>query len=147
MRKTVIAAVTALSLAGAAGGAAVAFGQPMPPPSANGPGMNVPPPPGPGPDGPRAWMHRMWRMRMQNRPFAPGTFALFDRRVDRQLGPQDVQVIAQGILLWNGNHTWRVNDIEPGPNDTIKFAYTAPDGTPIARFAINVHTGRIIRAG
>lgn len=145
MRKTVIAAVTALSLAGAAGGAAVAFGQPMPPPPANGPGMNVPPPP--GPDGPSAWMHRMWRMRMRNRPFMPGTFALFDRRVDRQLGPQDVQVIAQGILLWNGNHTWRVSDIQPGPNDTIQFAYTAPDGTSIARFAINVHTGRIIRTG
>ena len=42
MRKTVIAAVTALSLAGAAGGAALAFGQSMPPPPANGPGMNVP---------------------------------------------------------------------------------------------------------
>ncbi len=84
---------------------------------------------------------------MHRREGMAGTFALFYPTADRQLGPQDVQIIAQAILLWHGNHTWHVSDIAPGPDDTIQFAYTAGDNTPIARFTINVHTGRITRVG
>ncbi len=87
---------------------------------------------------------REWR---QRRPFTPGTFSLFFNRGDRQLGPGDVVSIAQALLLWNGNHTWKVTDVAPGPDDTVLFAYATPDGTVIARFAMNSHTGRLFRIG
>lgn len=146
MLKTILAAATALSLAGAAGVPA-AFAQPVPPAPNGGPGFNVPPGPGsPGWGGP-GWMHHRHWARMHHRNGMRETFALFYPKADRQLGPQDVQIIAQALLLWHGNHTWRVSDIAPGPDDTIQFAYTAGDNTPIARFTINVHTGHIIRVG
>jgi len=146
MRKSLLATVAALSLAG---GVAVAHAQSAPPPPA-------PPPPGPTaqapmpPPPPGAWMHRRgwWHDRMmRNRAFMPGTFALFFNRGDRQLTPSDVQTIAQALLFWNGNHTWKVVDVAPGPDDTVQFSYVAPDNTLIARFAMNTHTGRLSRIG
>jgi hypothetical protein len=139
MRKSVLGALAALSLAGAA---TIAAAQPAPP---AGPGGAPPPPPHQERwmRGPAEWRERM----MMRRPFRPGTFALFYRQVDKQLTSADVTTIAQAILLWHGNHTWKVTGVGSGPDGTIQWAYTAPDGTVIARFGIDPHTGRITRLG
>lgn len=75
------------------------------------------------------------------------TFGLFAPQPDKHLSPADVQQIAQAILLWNGNHDWKVAQVQSGPNHQVTFAYTSPDGTVIAKFAINQDTGRISRLG
>ncbi len=125
MRKSVLGMLAALSLAGAA---TTAYAQPAPPP---GPGAASPPPAHREP-----WMRPgQWRERMiMHRPFMPGTFALFYRQTDKQLTTADVGTIAQAILLWHGNHTWKVSGVSAGPDGTLQWAYTAPDGTVIARF-------------
>jgi hypothetical protein len=83
----------------------------------------------------------------QNRLAAPGTFGLFAPQQEKNLSPEDVQQIAQAILLWHGNHDWKVGQVQPGQNHQVTFAYTAQDGTVIAKFAISQDTGRITRVG
>jgi hypothetical protein len=148
MRKPILASITALTLAGAV--VAPALAQPAPPPPAGGPGPaeagpEVGHPPrglmGRGP----MWEH--WRAMQRERPFAPGTFSLFDRRADKHLSAADVQQIAQALLLWNGNHEWKVVDVQEAPNHEVSFAYATVGGSVIARFQMNRDTGRITRVG
>ena len=150
MRKTVLAAVTALGIA-VAGGALIAYGQPAPPagPAPNGPAITAPQPPPGG-----AWMgwHRgpgAWRAGMMQRRWQRmRTFALFFRPADRQLTPPDVQKIAEAFLLWNGNHTWKVINVAPAPGTgQVNFAIATPDNVVIARFSMDTKTGRLIRTG
>ena len=144
MRKTIVAAVTALSLAGIGTGAVIAHAQP------------APPPPGPGFDAPRGphphwgeWRHHMREgreAREGHRPFGgPGTFALIHRQADRKLSPADVQTIAQAFLLWHGNHSWKVVDVAPTQDGKIGFAYATAQGGAIAHFTMDPHTGRVAR--
>ena len=138
MRKPLLAALAALSLLGTA---ATASAQPASPP-----GEGTPPPQPhhePGMHGPGEWRERM----MMHRPFMPGTFALFYRQADKQLTSADISTIAQAILLWHGNHTWKVTGVGPGPDGTIQWTYTAPDGTVIAKFDMDPHTGYVTRIG
>src|SRR5271163_2552746 len=106
MRKTVLAAVTAVSIAAVGGGALIAYGQPAPPagPAPNGPAIEAPQTPsGLG----TQWQRRPgeWRQGMMRRRWMQArTFGLFFRPADRQLTPPDVQKIAEAFLLWNGNH-------------------------------------------
>ena len=51
------------------------------------------------------WRHTAWAAQGLR------TFALIYRQQDRQLGPPDVQKIAEAFLLWNGNHSWKVIDV------------------------------------
>ena len=151
MRRTVLAAIAAVSIAAAGGGALLAQAQPAPaPPAAHGRSAVrrwTGRPAGPG-AGWMRWMHHRWeRGEGRRRPFEPGTFALFHRPDDRQLTPADVQTIAQALLVWNGNHTWKVIDVGPGADGQIGFAYAAPDNTVIARFSIDTKTGRLTRTG
>ncbi|HET8997365.1 MAG TPA: hypothetical protein VFN42_11930 [Acetobacteraceae bacterium] len=140
MRKTVIAAVTALAVTGLGAGTLVANAQPAPPPGPPaGPGFGGPP--GPHPHW-HAWMHHRGE---EHRPFAPGTFALVHRQADRHLSPSDVQTIAQAFLLWNGNHSWKVVDVAPGPDGKIGFAYATQQGGVIARFTMDPHNGHVAR--
>ena len=83
---------------------------------------------------------------VEGRP-APRTFALVYRQQDRALAPADVQKIAEGFLLWNGNHTWKVVDVAPAADGSIGFALATPEGSVIARFAMDPHSGRVTRAG
>jgi hypothetical protein len=94
----------------------------------------------PGMDGPREMQaHAMWhRMR---------SFALLFRRADRQLSGADVQKIAEGFLLWNGNHSWKVTDVQEVDPDTVSFAIASPSGDVIARFTMNRHNGKVDRTG
>lgn len=140
MRKTLVAAATALTIAGLGAGATVANAQPAPPPG---------PPPGPGFAGPHR-LHPHWgewghRMREGHRRVAPGTFALVYRHADRHLSPADVEIIAKAFLLWHGNHSWKVVDVAPAPDGKIGFAYATQQGGVIARFTMNPHTGQIAR--
>jgi hypothetical protein len=122
---------------GAGGGAAlISYAQTSAPPPAAGTMWR-------GDRGPDAWR----RMAMRRRRFELGTFALFARSADRQLTTSDVQTIAQALLLWHGNHNWKVIDVAPAGADQIDFDYAAPDNTVIARFSINIHTGRFTRIG
>jgi hypothetical protein len=164
MPKTILAAVAASAIIGVAAGGMIEPAQAQTPPGQSisvpdtgGPGM-LPGPQGPGPgmmhDGMMGhpgwwhwkWMHHMHWMMHHHGPFAPGTFALFDRHVDRHLSAGDVVKIAQGILLWFGNHTWQVGDVVENP-DWVGFAFTAPDGTVIARFTMDRHNGHLARVG
>ena len=77
----------------------------------------------------------------------PRPFALVYRQPDRQLAPADVQKIAEAFLLWNGNHTWKVIDVAPTADGAIGFSLATPDGSVIAKFTMDPHTGRIPRVG
>jgi hypothetical protein len=143
MRKYVIGALASLVVGGVGTGVLVASAQPAPPPA----GFDGPPPSGPP--------HRMdWMMRGQrghemreHGPAAPGTFALIHRQQDRQLSPADVQKIAEAFLLWNGNHNWKVIDVAPAADGTVAFAIATPEGSVIARFTMDPHSGRVTRTG
>jgi hypothetical protein len=90
-----------------------------------------------GPGG-HAWMHRGGGMR---------AFALVYRQPDRQLAPADVQKIVEGFLLWNGNHTWKVTDVAPTADGPIGFSLRTPEGSVVAKFTMDPHTGRLERVG
>ncbi len=150
MRKTLLAAA-ALSLAAAGGGAALAQNAPQAvSPSAEAP-SDTAPQPSAQPRGPHemrmGWWHRHHGERGREMPFAPATFGLFAPQTDKHLSPADVQEIAQAILLWNGNHDWKVAQVQPGENHQVTFAYVTQDGATVAKFAINQDTGRIMRVG
>lgn len=139
MHKTILAAVTALIIGGGAG-AIIANAQPASPPPTPQAGQ----PPGPHRMG---WMHRMHEWREGRGPIAPGTFALVYRHDDRQLTPPDVQKIAEGFLLWNGNHTWKVVNAAATPDGAIGFSLATQEGSVIASFTMDPHTGRVSRTG
>ncbi len=159
IRRIVLAGVAVLSLG--AGGAAltgVALAQPAPGAPAADPAAPPPPPPpgemhamggpmggpmgGHGPmmhgdmmrHGPMGWMHR------------PHPFGLLFTAPDRKLTAADVQTIVQGFLLWHGNHTWKVGNVQ-AQGDVVAFTLTTPDGSAIASFTMDVHDGRVQRTG
>jgi hypothetical protein len=146
MRRTILAAVAALSIGGIGAGTMLAYAQPAPPP----PAPQEHGPWGHHADGPWGG-HRHWGEWMRHlreghgRMVAPGTFALVYRHADRQLTPTDVQTIAQAFLLWNGNHSWKVVDVAPAPDGAIGFAYATQQGGVIARFTMDPHTGKVAR--
>jgi len=145
MRKLLLTAAAATALGGvvAANLFAHAGAQPAPPP-AGAPGPGRPPMAegwrmGPHDGGP--WMHREAMMHHLR------TFALLYRPDDRHLTPADVQKIAEGFLLWNGNHTWKVTDVAQGAGSAINFSLATPDGAVIAQFSMDSKTGRVTRTG
>jgi hypothetical protein len=139
MHKTFLAAVAAVALAGGVAlTAANAQTAPATPPA---PDAQMPMPHH-GPMGFGGWMHHpgfhgMHRLRQ---------FALIFPAADRALTGADVQKIAEAFLLWNGNHSWKVTNVAE-EQDRVTFAFATPDGTVIARFAMDRHTGRPTRLG
>lgn len=139
MRQTLLAAAAAFVIGGIAVGAAVSHAQPAQPPDQ----QMEDTPPHPGMMG---WMHQM-HDRMHERPFHPGDFALIYRQEDRNLAPADVQKIAEAFLLWHGNHTWKVTNVAATADGPIGFSLTTPEGSVVARFTMDPHTGHIHRVG
>ena len=88
-----------------------------------------------------------WREMREHGLVTPGTFALVYRQEDRQLAPADVQKIAEAFLLWRGNHTWKVVNVAPASDGTVGFALATPEGSVIARFTMDPHSGRVTRTG
>jgi hypothetical protein len=146
MRQTIVAAAAAFVIGGIATGAMLSQAQPAPPPAQQ---MDAAPPEhhwagGWGNHrGPRGPQGEAWR----RRGGGPRPFALIYRQHDRQLAPADVQKIAEGFLLWNGNHTWKVIDVAPTSDGPIGFSLATPDGSVIAKFTMDPHSGRIHRVG
>ena len=71
-------------------------------------------------------------------------FALIFHPEDRKLTPADVTKIAEGFLLWNGNHTWAVVHAAP-EGDAIGFDLATKEGSVIAHFTMDPRTGRLKR--
>jgi hypothetical protein len=143
MRKSILGVLVVLAIGGTGTGVLIANAQPAPPPATQ---DGAAPPARPHWMG---WMMRGQRARVmrEGRPVTPATFALIYRQQDRQLAPADVQKIAEGFLLWNGNHSWKVVEVAPAPDGSIGFALATPEGSVIARFAMDPHSGRVTRAG
>ena len=136
MRQTLLAAAAAFVIGGIAAGAVLSQAQPAPPQP---PGMAGPPP-----------HHAMmgWGPGMRHHPlFNPRDFALVFRQDDRQLAPADVQKIAEAFLLLHGNHSWKVANVAPDATGAIAFSLTTADGSVVARFTMDPHSGRIHRVG
>jgi hypothetical protein len=140
MRNTLLAAAAAFVIGGATVGSLISYAQPAPPPGP-GPAIDGPGRPHPGPMG---WMHH-WRE--HRGPIAPGTFALVYRQPDRNLTPPDVQKIAEALMLWRGNHTWKVVDVAAASDGAIGFSLATQEGSVIARFTMDPHNGRVTRVG
>ncbi len=143
MRKSILGALAVLAVGGIGTGVLIANAQPAPPPDSLDDAAPHHHPHGMG------WMMRAqhWRDMREHGPMAPGTFALLYRQQDRQLAPADVQKIAEGFLLWNGNHSWKVVEVAPASDGAIGFALATQEGTVIARFAMDPHSGRVTRTG
>jgi hypothetical protein len=138
VRQTLLAAAAAFVIGGIATGAVLSQAQQTPPPAIQTDGA-----PGPGRTG---WAHRMMHQGMIHQR-AWRTFALIYPQKDRQLAPADVQKIAEAFLLWRGNHTWKVSDVAPTADGPIGFNLTTPEGSVVAKFTMDPHTGRIQRVG
>ncbi|HUC17278.1 MAG TPA: hypothetical protein VMA37_06290 [Acetobacteraceae bacterium] len=127
-------------------------GGPPPGPMANRPdrgwmpGMGMPMMRGPA-GGAGPWMNGPWMKRHAlHALFAwRETWGLFHRPADLGLSPSDVQTIAEGILLRNGEHDWKVGDVTPNADQTVSFAFVTAHGDVIARFTMNTSNGRITR--
>jgi hypothetical protein len=135
MRQTLLTAAAAFVIGGIATGAVLSQAQPAPP--------TGPPMAGRPPHNMMAGTHRP----DHDRPFNPRDFALIYRQPDRKLAPADVQKIAEGFLLWNGNHSWKVTDVAPTSDGPIGFSLSTPEGSVVAKFTMDPHTGRIQRVG
>lgn len=142
MRHTILAAAAAFVIGGIATGAVLSQAQPAPPP-----GQEAAAPPMDGPP-PHHGMMMGWRHGPgHDQAFNPRDFALIYRQADRQLAAADVQKIAEAFLLWNGNHTWKVTNVAATPDAPIGFSMTTPEGSVVARFTMDPHTGKIARVG
>jgi hypothetical protein len=95
------------------------------------------------------WMRggHEWGGREGRGPMSRRTFALVYRQEDRKLTPPDVQKIAEAFLLWNGNHTWKVVEVAPTTDGAIGFGLATQEGSVIARFTMDPHSGQVTRAG
>ena len=142
MRRLILGALAALTIGGAGAGALIANAQPAPPPVA----VDGPPPGQPQRMGSMMRAHR-WQEMRERGPVPPGTFTLVYRQQDRQLSPADVQKIAEAFLLWRGNHSWKVVDVAPASDGSVGFAVATPEGSVIARFTMDPHSGRVTRTG
>ncbi len=136
MRHTFLAAVTAFVIGGVATGALLSQAQPAPPPI----GQQAP-------DTAGQMQNRMGWLRHLRPGQGLRAFALIYRQPDRQLAPADVQKIAEAFLLWNGNHTWKVTDVAATADGPIAFSLTTPEGSVVAKFSMDPHTGQITRLG
>jgi hypothetical protein len=144
MRQTLLAAVAAFVIGGATVGSLISYAQPAPAPvpfTGASPGMAGPEEHHGGP------MGRMHHWRDAHGLMAPGTFALVFRQADRNLSPADVQKIVEAFLLWRGNHAWKVVDAAATSQGAIGFALATQEGSVIARFTMDPHSGRVSRVG
>jgi hypothetical protein len=144
MRKTLLAAAAAFIIGGVATGAVLAQAQPSPPPGQQMDGM---PPAGHHWMG--GWGHHPGQQEHERMHHGDSmrAFALIYRQPDRQLAPADVQKIAEAFLLWNGNHTWKVTNVAPTADGPIGFSLSTPEGSVVAKFTMDPHTGKIARVG
>jgi len=150
MRQTILAAAVAFVIGGITTGAVLSQAQPAPPAPPNPPAMGMMEDHGPHgmmeghrPQGMMGGMHEM----EGHRSFHRHDFALLYREPDLKLSAADVQKIAEAFLLWHGNHAWKISDVTPTPEGPIAFSVTTPEGSVVAKFTMDPHTGPIARIG
>jgi hypothetical protein len=109
----------------------------------------MPRPPGPDaigwaaqPDMRPGMQGAMWRMHQMEK-----TWGLFFNQRDKNLSDGDVQVLAEAILLVHGNHDWKVINVADATDGQATFAYATKDGSVVARFEVDRHSGRMMRIG
>ena len=97
--------------------------------------MRAPPPGngwarGPIMRGPAAgWVPPWMAHRAMHAAFASDrNWGLFHRPADLGLSAADVQTIAEGILLRNGEHDWKVGDVTANADHTVSFAFVTAHG-------------------
>ena len=144
MRQILLATVAASVIGVIAMGTVLSHAEPAPLP----PGQVDGGPPSPN----RAWMggwrgHHSGPHAQTWRGYNIRAFALVYRQSDRQLSPADVEKIVEGFLLWNGNHTWKVSNVASTTDGAIEFSLTTPEGSVIAKFTMDPHTGWVQRIG
>jgi hypothetical protein len=91
----------------------------------------------------RGWMHG--GLAGAARPGAE-MLSLVYEAPDKQLTVADVQKIAEAFLLWHGNHLWRVTNVT-ADGDRVTFAVATDQNAVVATFAMNRHTGALLRLG
>ena len=146
MRKILLTTAAAFLAGGITTGAVLAQAQPTQPPGGPTEGATAQhgmPGAGTMGGGPTGW----WHGHDHDRPFNPRDFALLHRQADRQLSPGDVQKIAEGFLLWHGNHRWKVTNVGATADGPIGFSLTTPEGSVVAMFTMDPHTGKVVRVG
>jgi hypothetical protein len=134
MRRTILTALAVLAIGSASTGIVIAQAQPAPPDMGGTP--------------PHQWMGGMHRGEGQQHGgmmHRLRNFALIYPQKDRKLTPPDVQKIAEGFLLWHGNHDWKVINVAPTTDGPIGFALATQDGSVIARFTMDPHTAKVER--
>jgi hypothetical protein len=145
LRAILIPAVAALTIGGMAlnSSTRTAEAEPTTPPAASVPAQAAD---APAPEHPfmrwqhgERWLHwRMARLRM---------WGLFYPVDDKHLSADDVQKIAEAMLLRHGNHSWKVINVAANSDNTVSFAYATADGSVIAHFSMDTKTGRLQRIG
>ncbi len=125
---------------------------PSPPAPSMAPDADQLPPPPPGgflPGAPGGQMRpgpMGWGPGDHMREMAQTWGLLFDQK-DKNLSDSDVQALATAILLIHGNHTWKVADVADAVDGSVTFAFVTADGSVVARFAMDRHSGRLTRIG
>lgn len=138
MRKTILTTLAVLAIGGATTGIMFANAQPAgPPPGGDG---------SPGRPHWMGWRHHDGDGRRGDMMQRLRNFALVYPQEDRKLTPPDVQKIAEAFLLWHGNHSWKVVEVAPTSDGAIGFALATPEGSVIARFTMDPHSGRVTRS-
>ena len=84
---------------------------------------------------------------MHRHPIDHSLFALMYKPDDRKLTAPEVQKIAESMLLWFGNRTWKVTGVAPAADGQIAFAFATAEGSIIAHFTMDSKTGRVVRTG
>lgn len=138
MRKIILTGIAAFVAGGVVVGAALSQAQPP-----------APPPGGPDAGHPHpmmGWMHHGPGAGHERR-FDPRDFALVYPQADRNLSAADVQKIAEAFLLFRGNHTWKVTGVAPAADGQIGFNFATAEGSVIAKFTMDPHTGKLHRVG
>ena len=137
MRQNLVTAAAAFIIGGIATGAVLSWAQPAPPPATQEPGSHELV----SHQGMMGWRHGPGH----ERAFHANSFALIYRQPDRQLAAADVRKIAEGFLLWNGNHSWKVTDVAAAQDGPIGFSLTTPEGSVVAKFTMDPHSGQLTR--
>jgi hypothetical protein len=145
LRAIVLPALAALAIGGTALNSSTrpADAEPVTPPAASSP---APTQATPAPEHGFMMWHRgegwlRWRMERMR------MWGLFYPVDDKHLSADDVQKIAEAMLLRHGNHTWKVINVAANQDNTVSFAFATADGSVIARFSMDTKTGRLQRIG
>jgi hypothetical protein len=90
--------------------------------------------------------HKMQGWRHRGPADGASALGLVYASPDKQLTAADVQKIAEAFLLWHGNHAWKVTDVADA-GDNVTFSITTGPNTVVAKFAMDRHSGKLVRTG